>query len=546
MTQRMTESQAKEQLDKTKDEIDRQLQQVKHDENGTRMVVKRPEPKHPKFWEESPEPPMIVPTQEIGPAVLSIVLMEDMKHLFQFRLTLRVNSDAESLNLTELSLGTTVANGGWSTLELSAPSKRGIFVAQVPRVLTEGQMQLGNDGTLLQLRLPYKDDPSDSEIVRSRSLATNENINTVQCYSCQQPLLRSRPITRTAELPSGYWDEIADYLICYNGQPVVDFSTSSACPDPSVALQDSNVLCLHQQDLGGSACVLAVPGYGESDDVQSTSTEMKLDENMVNDVGDGLKDAPATFRGDRFWRDITGGATVCCTQCCIPLGFASLESPESFRFLKHRLSIPDSNFSTGGRRLSSCSSFVAREMVRYAESKAIFTFIVALDSPPPPPVENVANVTFAKCILLRLLSWDVTAATSLEKNSQRFKFRQFAKMVFEETHDRQAGVRVEGEEEEGTEGDVTNWVWGGIDLCCPPPNIGKGITRRTMEATNNKVSTVRIRLQPEEYEDLLENLRRGTEFFSQDVAKATIEVKMGYTYENDNADLGLTLIALDS
>ena len=61
----------------------------------------------------------------------------------------------------------------------------------------------------------------------------------------------------------GHWDEIADYLICYDGQPVVDFAAGSVCSEPSVALQDANMLCLHRKDAEMVICALAVDGYGE-------------------------------------------------------------------------------------------------------------------------------------------------------------------------------------------------------------------------------------------------------------------------------------------
>ena len=304
--------------------------------------------------------------------------------------------------------------------------------------------------------------------------------------------------------------------------------------DPSVALQDSNVLCLNHKDLSGTAVVLPVRGYGEEDE-QAHHTDEKL-------VDDGLMDASATVRGARTWRDVTGGATVCCSHCSAPLGFAAIESPESFRLLKHRLSVPNGspNHGPSSQRLISCVSFLAREMVRYAEAKAIFTFIVALDTPKM----NFASSVFEKCILLRLVSWDCNIATRFEESSRRLAFGRYAKIVFEETYDRKASPSAAA--------DGGPWMWGGVDLCCPQPvlaskkiEVSSGETEMPSKAKEHSISTARILLQEDEYSETLESLREGQKLFTKDVFEATVLVKMGVMSSSttDNG-LGLTAIAL--
>ena len=308
---------------------------------------------------------------------------------------------------------------------------------------------------------------------------------------------------------------------------MVDFTIASLVPDPGVALQDANVICLHQIDMSNTAGVLPVSGYGEMDDLGS-----KQDEKVI----DTISDPAATVRGDRYWRDASVGASVCCSNCSSPLGFASIESPECFRLLKHRLSIPTTITTTtvdGGkaqsRPLSSCASFLAREMVRYAEAKAIFTFIVTLDMPQMSFASNV----YAKCILLRLVSWDCDIATAFEGQTVNLNFRRYAKIVFEETYDRKA-------KHAGT------WVWGGTDLCCPPlTGIEENSTNTAENDKEWKVSTARIALREEEYLETVASLRAGQALFSSAIAAATILVKMGtMPSSNDESRLGLTAIPL--
>ncbi len=287
-----------------------------------------------------------------------------------------------------------------------------------------------------------------------------------------------------------------------------------------MALQDFNVLCLNHNDLQNTAHVLPVRGYGESDDYESKQDVKAMD---------AMIDPAATVRGDRNWRDVTVGASVCCSKCSAPLGFAAMESPECFRMLKHRLLIPTNN-GDSPRRLSSCASFLAREMVRYAEAKAIFTFIVTLDTPQM----SFASTIFTKCILLRLLSWDCNIATNFVGDSQKLDFRRYAKIVFEETYDKKA-------KHAGT------WVWGGVDLCCPPLNLGyENSIPDAVVDPERKISTARICLQKDEYLETLASLRQGQLLFLSDLAEKTILVKMGEmsSSSQEMGRLGLTAIPL--
>ena len=86
---------------------------------------------------------------------------------------------------------------------------------------------------MIVLRLPYPCDASntssmalggsldDSYNDASLSESTLDEINSVVCGACHLPLIaknaKHKPIARAFPLPQGHWDEIADYLICYDG-----------------------------------------------------------------------------------------------------------------------------------------------------------------------------------------------------------------------------------------------------------------------------------------------------------------------------------------
>jgi hypothetical protein len=79
--------------------------------------------------------------------------------------------------------------------------------------------------------------------------------------------------------------------------------------------------------------------------------------------------------------------------------------------------------------LCSCASFLACELVRYADAKTIFTFTVG--------VEGSESKEPRKCLLLRLVGW----ATIFEESSSnhRLDFSLVAKVVYEDTLDKLAG-----------------------------------------------------------------------------------------------------------
>ena len=136
-------------------------------------------------------------------------------------------------------------------------------------------------------------------------------------------------------------------------------------------------------------------------------------------------------------------------------------------------------------------------------------------------------------------------ATSFQSpGSQRAKFQRFAKIVFEESHDRATGDNL---------GKRGMWTWGGVDLCCPPPpnfplelSGVEGDDEGTKEDTTHQISTVRIELQQNEYSNVLESLKHGTNLFASDIAQATILVKMGpQSTAEGGSRLHLTAVALD-
>lgn len=299
----------------------------------------------------------------------------------------------------------------------------------------------------------------------------------------------------------------------------MDFSSASTSAQERLVLEDSSVLVLHCNDVRDGICVLAVDGYGEA----------AGDSNDVDEMTDS-----ATFRGPRTWRDSVGGATLCCSQCCAILGFASLAVPETFRLLKHRLS---SKSDKEWNILHSCASFVAHEIVRYAESKAIYTFVVSVRSEGTPD-------SHPKCILLKLLSWDTRQAKSIDSNvmeeTDLLHFKPVVRVIYEIANDRDSI--------HDNDDDPMSWTWGGVDMCCLPDNARAQQNRMNESEQARQLpsaASVRLCLLQEEWDELEQTLVESSKYFSKAVTDATILVKLGPKQERSEYDtVGLGALPL--
>jgi len=396
------------------------------------------------------------------------------------------------------------------------------------------------------------------------------DLNYLCCRTCQNPIIEPPPfsdaknsldnkdgnrsdsplatvIKSVLPLPSGYWDDISDYLICYEGQASVDFTSSSTNAIPRTALEDDVVFVLHKDDLmEGGVCALGVGGYGEH------SLQHRDD-----GAGDGYDDN--TVSTSQVWKDksIVRGErpdSITCSNCCSALGFVSSQSSNTFRLYKHLLdcgrnsetamegSTPSSSFS----KKYTCGSFLAKEMVRYAESEAIYTFIVGISDEH----DWTRLGDSGPIILLRLLSWDTPMAIvddSIGKHSNEGStsllhsthFRKVAKVIFEErTNHNNLDVTPSMD-------DPMEWTWGNIDLCCPPPQPRHSKSKSKSDPTPNKhdtssvssstsipfqqrkASSTKIFFSKREWSELREDLICSSQYFSESIKDALVMTKLG-------------------
>ena len=261
----------------------------------------------------------------------------------------------------------------------------------------------------------------------------------------------------------------------------------------------------HKLDLDQSICILNVEGYG------SGTTINKSIENELSTNTESLNN-----RGTKVWNDSVGGATVCCSYCCSILGFAS-SSTSTIRLLKHRLTTQlPSLLSANAFQLNSCSTFIAKEMIRYAETQAIYTFVLVVTTNHHQQSSFSTN-----CILLRIVNWDAIYTNPFHHDNKQevLSFRKALKVIFEETHDISMNTDDTNEN--------NNWFWGGVDLCCPPPNQSNDIS-----IEKSPPSSVRIYISNEELQEIREDLIQNSKYSTTSVAQATIWMKLGQSTSN--------------
>jgi hypothetical protein len=294
-------------------------------------------------------------------------------------------------------------------------------------------------------------------------------------------------------------------------------------PSRGISLEDDCILSLHKNDLK-SVSVLAIEGYGEEDiDIanwRETDYETQRD---------------ATYRGTKEWQESVGGATVCCTFCCSTLGYASLENTDTIRLFKHKLEAEQFRvkegacYSENAFESNTCGSFMAREIIRFAEAQAIFTFVVI------QKMSGIKKGQKQKCLLLKLLSWNTVLAKKCEETPQDLNLRRVAKVIYEESD-----LFMNNNPSGNDDSDVL--VWGGADLCCEPFVLTRDLSEK-IEPTTSEAS-VRIYLSVGDWEALKEELIQGSKYFTNSLTRATTQIKLGKNGERRKGGAALSMLQL--
>jgi len=279
---------------------------------------------------------------------------------------------------------------------------------------------------------------------------------------------------------------------------------------------------------------------GGSSEKDSSSNEIKhtngdVSEKRVQSNGMEQTDEGVSTEEIGKWQDAVGGATICCNLCCSTLGYASLVDPETCRLMKHRLRACSGENSIAKKSLdgtlgdyfnaNTCGSFLGKELIRYAESQAVFTFAV---------LSCKGDGGVDRCMLLKVLSWNTLLAVKDSKDVLDFK--RAVKVICEEID---AALILSNEMSNDDTADPMSLNWGGVDLCCPPFSTDHRTNGTTTvnqnsqrEDTGSNMSSatrasVKIYLPEDEWKELRATLEKGGTFFSNSLRNATVLLKLG-------------------
>lgn len=392
---------------------------------------------------------------------------------------------------------------------------------------------------------------AEGSVVFSSNTTNASDLNYLRCRKCQNPLIiatllgngdapdngnshNSAGIQSVLPLPSGYWDDISDLLICYEGQATVDFNSSSTKAIPKTALEDDTILVMHKHDLADRGVrTVGMKGYGEHSSAH-----------LSNNTSDTISASEAWKEKSAARGEIS--TPITCANCCSTLGYVSDHNSCTFRLYKHLLDCgsPHINNGVGASAFTkyTCGTFLAKEMVRYAESEAIYTFIIGIsDENDWTRIHNPGA-----CILLRVLSWETPMATvggsssytPLEDpDSHKIRFQRVVKVIYEEISDKKELTAVND--------DPLEWTWRDMDFCCPSPVRGTGSNtdatsdRNSNTAPRRKAFSTRIFFSKQEWSELRDTLVHGSQYFSDAMKDAVVMTKLGMpsSVQEQNATL---------
>jgi hypothetical protein len=187
-------------------------------------------------------------------------MVEEMPQICRFHLTLRLKTHVSQHQQGNLNISTEQSPGTITKRTLLVIQEKGIieeaiFVGEFPYDVIsneitwqhEAEYETFNDTKyntesiiVIHVRIPYQTDFASSSLLQESNVHNQEQnisplheINAAGCGACYQPLfltaIRQSSMSNSSEsipvevikqvypLPQGYWDEIAEYLICYSG-----------------------------------------------------------------------------------------------------------------------------------------------------------------------------------------------------------------------------------------------------------------------------------------------------------------------------------------
>ena len=350
---------------------------------------------------------------------------------------------------------------------------------------------------------------------KAQSDETYQQQQSSSTTSASPPSPTPTVLRNVIPLPDSEWEEIAEDFTCVEAQESTDFAALSNARQ-GIVFEDMCFLVYHRDDLIDTAvCVLATPGYGSS----SSSVPVSVSSSTADSA------SPT----DSSWGSNEGSNVVCAT-CCSPIGY---QRDDGIKLVKHRIHVGPISIPSTPTSMTMSESFViflSNQMVRYAESRAVYNFLVMQDHNSNNGNNNNGNASAPlNVVLLSVLSWNTEVATGRtnpdnDTEVPELHFVPLVKIVVSEPDHETMGKLLSQEAtlslfERGR---------GPIDFCCPPGGslLGRNGSVKsnnsketlptgdtpTTEDRNLERSVLRIVVDGEEYDGLRNALRDGQRY----------------------------------
>jgi hypothetical protein len=196
-------------------------------------------------------------------------------------------------------------------------------------------------------------------------------------------------------------------------------------------------------------------------------------------------------------------------------------------------------------RDNTIGSFLGKELIRYAESKAVFTFWVFDQDGFQKEGEDTTQ-----CLFIRVLSWNTMVARKKHSNNDQdpLTFRPCVKLIYQ--HQRNVSISQHNNNKVNNTNVSTQFMG---DACCPPSFVLPFATPTTpttadanMDSTTSPSSSpptiskqyksVNLYLDSQEWNELHDLLKDASNFFPDSVSRATVILKLGVQEEEEEEE----------
>jgi MYND finger len=402
-------------------------------------------------------------------------------------------------------------------------------------------------------------------------------VSPFACKSCRASLLLNE-IKHVVPLPTGHWNEIAEYLQCYDGKMPFSFTESDSVP-LNMVWENPSLWVIHPVHLQMAVQPLHTDYLYET----HSKTIPLLAAAGIPSWEPIVRDKPlqATDFMDEINQEtiLQQFLPLTCATCCSQLGY---KSPQGYHIYRHRvISCLSSEIQEDSEQqirkqpilsITGCpgsiSIFVAQEMKRYAESHAVFSFFIAYPpneknhhskSTPEKSEENSQtfgepldpNASIPITLLLHIVSWESTLETLTPTITGHPK--PVAKVIYKLCNKIPPAFISDSITNQGT----FQWTWG--DLCCEYPNTYPTNSAKPMEKTidddensiqkvnldkKKVIRSVQIMLDSkDEWLELIKSVRECPFTFLQDIVSSTAGMILGKEATSDGST-GMAAIPL--